>query len=209
MGDLGTEKYILDISCIVLTGGKGLRLGQDKALETIGQKSLLEQVVFQLSLFNSSILIVTASERSYPQLGGYSKLRVVGDIYPSRGPLGGIYTGLKVSDSFYNLVVACDMPFLNQALLSYMTGVSADFDLVVPRLGNMIEPLHAVYSKACLAPIERLLKQGSLGVRELFTLVRVRYVEAEEIDGFDPEHLSFFNINTNSDLARARGLIGG
>jgi molybdopterin-guanine dinucleotide biosynthesis protein A len=207
--DLGTEKYILDISCIVLTGGKGLRLGQDKALETIGQKSLLEQVVFQLSLFNSSILIVTASERSYPQLGGYSKLRVVGDIYPSRGPLGGIYTGLKVSDSFYNLVVACDMPFLNQALLSYMTGVSTDFDLVVPRLGNMIEPLHAVYSKACLAPIERLLKQGSLGVRELFTLVRVRYVEAEEIDGFDPEHLSFFNINTNSDLARARELIGG
>jgi molybdopterin-guanine dinucleotide biosynthesis protein A len=206
---LGTEKYILDISCIVLTGGKGLRLGQDKALETIGQKSLLEQVVFQLSLFNSSIIIVTASERSYPQLGGYSKLRVVGDIYPSKGPLGGIYTGLKVSDSFYNLVVACDMPFLNQALLNYMTGVSTDFDLVVPRLGNMIEPLHAVYSKACLAPIERLLKQGSLGVRELFTLVRVRYVEAEEIDGFDPEHLSFFNINTNSDLARARELIGG
>ena len=209
MRDLGTEKYILDISCIVLTGGKGLRLGQDKALETIGQKSLLEQVVFQLSLFNSSILIVTASERSYPQLDGYSKLRVVGDIYPSKGPLGGIYTGLKVSDSFYNLVVACDMPFLNQALLSYMTGVSTDFDLVVPRLGNMIEPLHAVYSKACLAPIERLLKQGSLGVRELFTLVRVRYVEAEEIDGFDPEHLSFLNINTSLDLARARGLIGG
>ena len=209
MRDLGTEKYILDISCIVLTGGKGLRLGQDKALETIGQKSLLEQVVFQLSLFNSSILIVTASERSYPQLDGYSRLRVVGDIYPGRGPLGGIYTGLKVSDSLYNLVVACDMPFLNQALLGYITKVSADFDLVVPRLGNMIEPLHAVYSKACLAPIERLLKQGSLGVRELFTLVRVRYVEAEEIDRFDPEHLSFFNINTNSDLARARGLIGG
>jgi len=207
--DLGTEKYILDISCIVLTGGKGLRLGQDKALETIGQKSLLGQVVFRLSLFNGSILVVTASERSYPQLDGYSKLRVVGDIYPSKGPLGGIYTGLKVSDSFYNLVVACDMPFLNQALLSYMTGVSTDFDLVVPRLGNMIEPLHAVYSKACLVPIERLLKQGSLGVRELFTLVRVRYVEAEEIDRFDPEHLSFFNINTNSDLARARGLIGG
>ena len=199
----------MDISCIVLTGGKGLRLGQDKALETIGQKSLLGQVVFRLSLFNSSILVVTASERSYPQLDGYSKLRVVGDIYPSKGPLGGIYTGLKVSDSFYNLVVACDMPFLNQALLSYMTGVSTDFDLVVPRLGNMIEPLHAVYSKACLVPIERLLKQGSLGVRELFTLVRVRYVEAEEIDRFDPEHLSFFNINTNSDLARARGLIGG
>jgi len=62
-------------------------------------------------------------------------------------------------------------------------------------------------SKACIAPAEWLLKQGSLGVRELFKLVRVRYVEADEIDRFDPSHLSFFNINTKSDLARARGLL--
>lgn len=197
----------MDVSCIVLSGGKGLRLGKDKALETIGQRSLLEQVLFQLSLFNSDILIVAAREQSYPQLDGYPRLRVVSDIYPNRGPLGGIYTGLKVSDSFYNLVVACDMPFLNRALLSYMIGVSAGFDLVVPRLGDMIEPLHAVYSRGCLAPIERLLRQGSLSIRELFTLVRVRYVEAEEIDRFDPRHLSFFNINAKADLERARRLI--
>ena len=197
----------MDVSCIVLSGGKGLRLGKDKALETIGQRSLLERVLFQLSLFNSDILIVAAREQSYPQLHGYPRLRVVSDIYPNRGPLGGIYTGLKVSDSFYNLVVACDMPFLNRALLSYMIGVSAGFDLVVPRLGDMIEPLHAVYSRGCLAPIERLLRQGSLSIRELFTLVRVRYVEAEEIDRFDPRHLSFFNINAKADLERARRLI--
>jgi len=197
----------LDISCIVLAGGRGLRLGQDKALETIGQRSLLEQVLFQLSLFNSDILIVAAREQSYPQLHGYPNLRVVGDIYPSKGPLGGIYTGLKMSNSFYNLIVACDMPFLNRALLDYMIGVSAGFDLVVPRLGDMVEPLHAVYSRACLAPIECLLKQGNLSIRELFTLVRVRYVEAEEIDRFDPGHLSFFNINAKADLERAGRLI--
>jgi len=197
----------LDTSCIVLAGGRGLRLGQDKALETIGQRSLLEQVLFQLSLFNSDILIVAAREQSYPQLYGYPNLRVVGDIYPSKGPLGGIYTGLKMSNSFYNLIVACDMPFLNRALLGYMIGVSAGFDLVVPRLGDMVEPLHAVYSRACLASIECLLKQGNLSIRELFTLVRVRYVEAEEIDRFDPGHLSFFNINAKADLERARRLI--
>jgi len=88
-----------------------------------------------------------------------------------------------------------------------MIGVSAGFDLVVPRLGDMVEPLHAVYSRACLAPIECLLKQGNLSIRELFTLVRVRYVEAEEIDRFDPGHLSFFNINAKADLERARRLI--
>ncbi len=197
----------MDTGCIVLAGGKGLRLGQDKTLEIIGDRSLLGWVLFQLSLLDSDILIVTAREQSYPQLDGYPRFKVVTDIYPNKGPLGGIYTGLKVSDSFYNLVVDSDMPFLNRALLHYMIGVSAGFDLVVPRLGELIEPLHAVYSKACLAPIERLLRQGSLGIRELFTLVRVRYVEAEEINRFDPGHLSFFNINTKSDLARARDLL--
>jgi len=197
----------LDISCIVLAGGKGLRLGQDKALEIIGNGSLLERVVFHLSFFNSDILVVTALKQSYPQLGGYPKLKVVTDIYLNKGPLGGIYTGLKASNSFYNLVVACDMPFLNQALLHYMLQISAGFDLVVPRLGDMVEPLHAVYSKGCLTPIESLLKQGNLGVRQLFTLVRVRYVDAEEINRFDPEHLSFFNINSQADLEKAREIM--
>jgi len=197
----------LDVGCIVLAGGKGLRLGQDKALEVIGDRSLLERVVFHLSSLNSNIIIVTAFKRSFSQLIGYPKLKVITDIYPDRGPMGGIYTGLKASDSFYNLVVACDMPFLNQALLHYMIQVSVGFDLVVPRLRDMVEPLHAVYSKGCLAPIESLLKQDNPNLRQLFTSIKVRYVEAEEIDRFDPEHLSFFNINSQADLERAKKLI--
>jgi len=193
---------------MVLAGGGGLRLGQDKALENLGSRSLLGWVLFQLSFLDRDILLVTAQEPSYPWLEGYSRLKVVTDIYPGNGPLGGIYTGLKLSNSFYNVVVACDMPFLNRALLGYMIGVSVGYDLVVPRLEDLVEPLHAVYSRACLASIERLLKQGILGVRELFHLVRVRYVEAEEVDRFDPQHLSFFNINTRSDLVRARDLLG-
>jgi len=196
----------LDISCIVLAGGKGLRLGCDKTLETVGNRSLLQWAVFHLSSFNSDIIIVTATEQSSTQFSGYPKLTTVADAYPGKGPLGGIYTGLAVSDSFYNLVVACDMPFLNRALLSYMIQLSVKFDLVVPRLGNTVEPLHAVYSKGCLSTIERLLKQGNLEVRELFNLVRVGYVEAEEINIFDPNHLSFFNINTKADLERAKEL---
>jgi molybdopterin-guanine dinucleotide biosynthesis protein A len=197
----------LDISCIVLAGGRGLRLGQDKALEVISNRSLLEWVLSCLSLFNSDIIVVTASKQSYPQLSGYPKLKAVTDIYPNKGPLGGIYTGLKASDSFFNLVVACDMPFLNQALLQHMIQISAGFDLIVPRLGEMVEPLHAVYSKGCLAPIESLLKQANLSPRQLFALVKVRYVDAEEISRFDPEHLSFFNINSRADLDKAREII--
>jgi len=197
----------LDIGGIVLAGGKGIRLREDKALKTISKRTLLEQVVFRLGLLGGDIPIVIASGRRYPQLAGYPRLRIAGDIYPGKGPLGGIYSGLKASDSFYNLVVACDMPFLNRDLLLYMVEAAIGFDLVVPRLGNLIEPLHAVYTKDCLAPIERLLEKDSLSVRGLFPMVRVRYVEAEEIERFDPEHLSFFNVNTGADLERARELI--
>ena len=198
----------MDISCIVLVGGKGLRLGRDKTVETVGNTSLVERVVFCLSLFCRDIIIVTAGKQSLPQFIGYPKLRIVADTYPGKGPLGGIYTGLVASDSRYNLIVAGDMPFLNQALLRYMIQLCGDFDLVVPRLGSMVEPLHAVYSKDCLAPIENLLKQGNLKVSDLLTLVRVRYVEAEEINQFDPKHLSFFNINTEADLKTAQELAG-
>jgi len=196
----------LDISCIVLAGGKGLRLGRDKTVETVGNTSLLERVVSYLSLFNSDIIIVAATKQYLPQVSGYAKLRIVVDTYPGKGPLGGVFTGLVASDSLYNLVVACDMPFLNQALLRYMIGLADGFDLVVPRLGDMVEPLHAVYSRNCLTTIKDLLEQGKMRFADLLTLVKVRYVEAEEINLFDPKHFSFFNINTEADLKTAQEL---
>jgi len=199
----------LDISCIVLAGGKGLRLGHNKVLESIGNRSLLQRVVSSISSFKSDIIIVTASGQSFPELAGYPRWRIVTDIYPGKGALGGVYTGLVASNSFYNLVLACDMPFLNQALLRYMIQLSASFDAVVLQVGNFVEPLHAVYSKGCLGVAERLLKQGSKKVRDILPLVRVRYVETEDIDRFDPKHLSIFNVNTEADLKEARELIRG
>ena len=197
----------MDISCIVLAGGRGFRLGHSKPQVIVGEKNLFQRVLYGISFITGDIIVVTSGRESFPWLTGYSKHKVVTDIYPGSGPLGGIFTGLTVSKSLYNLVVACDMPFLNQALLSYMIACAAGFDLVIPRLGDMVEPLHAVYSKGCSASMEHLLKQGNLNVSSLFSLVRVRYVEADEIDRFDPEHLSFFNVNTKADLETARALV--
>ena len=199
----------METSCIVLAGGKSLRLGYDKVLETIGNTSLLERVISRVSLLSSEVIIVTANEPTNLELVDYPKLRILSDIYPGKGPIGGIYTGLAISTSFYNLVVASDMPFLNQNLLHYMIKLSANCDLVVPRVGNLVEPLHAVYTKKCLATIEQMIKQDKLSVNQLFHLVKTRYVEAEEIERFDPKHLSFFNINTKADLKRARELAKG
>ena len=191
----------------MLAGGGGVRLGRDKTLETVGSVSLLGRVLSQFSFLDSEIVLVTAPDFPHSCISGYPGLRVVHDIHPGSGSLGGIYTGLKRARSFYNLVVACDMPFLNRALLSYMIAVSGNSDVVIPRLGKYLEPLHAVYSKACISPAESLLNQGRLRVGGILDRVRVRYLDADEIDRFDPGHLSFFNVNTKSDLAKARGLL--
>ena len=181
-------------------------MGRDKALETVDGQSLLQRVVTQLSSFSDEIIIVTAKGKSLPQFADNPSFRIVADAYPGRGALVGLASGLAASKARYNLAVACDMPFLNPALLRYMLGLMAGFDLVLPRLNDMVEPLHAVYAKSCLAPLERLLGEGHMRFNALFGLVRVRCVEAEEIDRFDPRRLSFFNVNTGADLERAQQL---
>ena len=199
----------MEISSIVLAGGRSLRLGHDKVFKPIGNRNLLDFVIDRVAPLSRETILVAASKNALFQSGKYPGLKLVTDVYPDKGPLGGIYTGLLNSRSLLNLIVASDMPFLNPALLRYMMQVSTDFDLVVPRIGELVEPLHAVYTRGCLEPAEHLLRQNVLSVRRLFSMVRTKYVEADEIDRFDPDHLSFFNINTRADLSRAEEIARG
>jgi molybdopterin-guanine dinucleotide biosynthesis protein A len=193
----------LEISSIVLAGGKSSRLGYDKLLKSVGDRNLLDLVISCVAPFSQETIVVAAGKRTPIQSNKYPALKLVTDIYPGKGPLGGVYTGLLNSTSFHNLVVASDMPFLNQALLHYMIQVATDFDLVVPRVGDLVEPLHAIYARNCLEPLEQMLGHNELSLHRLFPRVRTRYVEADEIERFDPEHLSFFNVNTRADLSKA------
>ncbi len=195
----------MKVTSIILAGGKNLRLGRSKALETIGDKSLIECVVERLRPLTNQILIVTSREQS--NLPATYKSEILVDFYPDKGPLGGIYTGLQASRSVYTIVVAGDMPFLNIKLLRYMIELSSGFDAVVPRLGErMVEPLHAIYSKSCLGNMKTRLERNQLGVHSFLKTVRVRYVEKAECQRFDPQFLSFFNINYQSDLDKAIAL---
>ncbi len=190
---------------IVLAGGKSRRLGRYKALETLGGQSLIERVIDRLSPLGTEIIVVTAREDQALPLD--LKVKRVSDVYPGKGALVGIYSGLKAASNFYSLVVACDMPFLNVALLRYLMGLSSGFDAVIPKLEGKLEPLHAVYSKDCLGPIEDMLGEDRLKVTDLPDRLGVRFVGDKEVETFDPEHVSFFNINCESDLERARVLL--
>jgi molybdopterin-guanine dinucleotide biosynthesis protein A len=201
----GTISGVLRMTSIILAGGKSLRLGRSKLLETIEGKSLIQWVVDRLASLSTEIIIATARGEVIP-CSSAVRIKMVADIYPGKGPLTGIYSGLIASSSSQAIVVGCDMPFLSVGLLEYMTQILADFDIALPRIGEMVEPLCAVYSRNCLAPIQELLEQDERQIRRLFSMVKVRYVEEDEINSFDPEHLSFFNINSQDDLDRARKL---
>ena len=193
------------MTSIILAGGKSSRLGQNKALQAIEGKSLIQWVVDRLAILSTEIIIATARGEAIP-CSSAVRIRTVADIYPGKGPLGGIYSGLIASSSSRAIVVGCDTPFLSVSLLEYMTQICPAFDIVIPRIKNEVEPLCAVYSKNCLAPIQELLERDERQIRKLFSMVKVKYVEDDEINNFDPEHLSFFNINSQDDLDRARKL---
>jgi len=197
----------IKVSGVIMAGGASLRLGRNKALERVGGKALIERVMDSLVPLTTEVLVVVARREQAAALRLPPPVRVVSDRYPGGGSLGGIFTGLDASGESWSLVVACDMPFLNGELLCHLMEASSNVDAVVPRLGGQPEPLHALYSKACLAPMERMLRAGDLKIAPLFEAVRVRYVDEETIDRIDPRHLSFFNINTQADLEEATRLV--
>lgn len=197
----------MNVSCIALAGGKSTRLGRNKLVEPVGDRILFHRVLDVLSLLGREVIIVASPSSSLPDISGYPKTRIVNDLYPGQGLLGGIYTGLAASESTYNFVVASDMPFLNLDLMQYMLNIAEGSDLVAYREGARFEPLHAVYSRNCIDAITELLQRKNVRIIEMVERVKTRYLTPEEILGSDPLRLSFFNINTEDELIKARRIV--
>ena len=197
----------MGVSGIVLAGGLSRRLGRDKAVEPIGGEPLIARCIGRLSAVAAEIIVVVNDVERGEQLPLPQTCRVALDVYADSGSLGGIFSGVSAMGGEWGVVVACDMPFLNIALLKHMLSLREGFDAVVPVLDRRPEPTHALYSKACLPHIERRLQAGDLKIARFFDDVSVRYVSQEEVDAHDPDHLSFFNVNTQSDLDRALALV--
>ena len=193
-------------SGVILAGGLSRRLGRDKALVSISDQPLIQRVIERVEQLSQEIVVVVANQNRAADLPLAQEHRVVLDRYPGTGSLGGIFSGLDAASNGWTLVVACDMPFLNLALLRRMMALTEDTDAVVPLIDGRPEPTHALYSKACLPFIEPRLISGDLKISGFYDQVRVRYLSEEDVAALDPEFLSFFNVNTPEDLDRALSL---
>ena len=198
----------LSLTAIILAGGKSSRIGLNKSKDQmkLAGRPLIDWVISKLTsldnLTEENIIIVGPKDK-YPK-----HKRGIEDVFPQRGPLGGVFSGLKASTSQYNLVVGCDMPFLKIELLQYMRENIDSNDIIIPRYNQgYIEPLCAIYSKNCLEIIEKNLQSGILSVRKIFPYLRIKFIEEEEIKKIDPKFYSFFNVNFKHDFRKAEELI--
>jgi len=189
---------------IILAGGLNTRMGTNKAFLEINQTSFIERIINELKQVVEEIIVVTNNPDAYSHISA----KVVTDIIPQKGPLSGIHAGLTASLHRYNLVVACDMPFINHNLARFMLGRSEGYDVLVPQFGDYLEPLYAVYSKNCLEPIEDCLKKGARKVIAFYPQVRVRYLGADVINKLVKDQKVFFNVNTPKDLTLAKEIAG-
>ena len=197
----------LRVTGVILAGGMSTRLGRDKAVEPLAGQPLIGRVLSMLSDVTDTSVVVVNDEARGAEHPLPKDVAVTVDAYPDSGSLGGIFTGLQAASADWALVVACDMPFLNPTLLARMLELRSDHDVIAPVLDGRPEPTHALYSKACLPHMEARLQQGKLKITGFYENVRVRYITEDEVDLLDPGRLSFFNVNTQDDLDRAKSLV--
>jgi molybdopterin-guanine dinucleotide biosynthesis protein A len=196
------------LSALILAGGLSQRMGQDKAWLELGGLPLVEHLARRiLPLVDELIFSTNQPARFESVLRRLSvPAQVVTDQTPGLGPLAGIAEGLSAAGNDLVLVLAVDMPFVQLRLLSYMAGLAADYQAVVPeildpRSGEVTaEPLHAFYRRSCLAAITAHLRSGERRVVSFLPDVRTRWVLPEEVTRFDPTLTSFRNLNTPQDL---------
>jgi molybdopterin-guanine dinucleotide biosynthesis protein A len=178
-------------------------MGRDKAFLEVGGQLVIARVLDRVKSLTDDLLISTNSPEQYEQFG----LRMVGDVYPDKAALGGIYSAIKAAQHEHVLIVACDLPLLNVALLRYLISLAPTADVVAPLITPpQPETTHAIYSKTCLPAIESRLLANKLRIIGFFDEVTVRYVSREEIALFDPDFYSFINMNTPEEWEKVKAL---
>ena len=197
--NLPAAQPIADATAVVLAGGKSSRMGRPKSLLLFDGEPLIVHIVRALKQMFAETIVVAAPEQELPDLPAI----LVRDEVAYQGPVGGIHYGLKAASGNFCFVTSCDVPFLNLALISHLTSQMSTHDVAVPYWENRFQPLHAAYRTSVRPLLKEQLDRGELRPVYLFDKVRTRKIGEDEIRRFDPEGLSFFNMNTPDDYERA------
>jgi molybdopterin-guanine dinucleotide biosynthesis protein A len=189
----------------ILMGGEARRFGgADKSRLLVGGRSIFDRQLDELSTIADDILLIGSRPLDPANRAAADRCRAAVRVVPDRvagcGPMAGLDAALAASRSEALVVVACDMPFVTAGLLDYLRAFTAYADAVVPRTKRGHHPVCAAYTRACQPILEMSLAAGRLSMTDWLTRVRLRSVEAVEVDAFGPHTTLLANINTSADL---------
>lgn len=190
------------LTVCIQAGGQSSRMGEDKALKPFLGRPLIQRVIERLSPIADEVIVTTNRPDDY----SFLNLRLIADLKPDRGALGGLYTAIASATHPTVAVVACDMPFASPMLFETMSRllVEKDADVVIIKSEHGYEPLHAVYRRdACLPAIESAIDADLWKVIAWFPQVKVHELSQDEVKAYDPQGLAFWNVNTPEEFAEA------
>ena len=184
---------------IILAGGLNKRMaGQNKALLSVGDRSITSRQIELFQEFFEQVILVTNQPLEFCAWD----VLIVSDLLPIRSSLTGIHAGLFHTRPSHAFITACDMPFLKREMIHLLLQeLEPQWDAIVPVTREGYQPLCALYSRRCLKPIEEQVTQEEMKISKLFSRVRVKKISEEILRQVDPDLISFFNINTQEDLA--------
>ena len=188
------------VTGVILAGGKSSRMGSNKALLPYRGGRFIEAIYRQLSSLFEEVLVVTNTPEQYAFLG----CPMVPDLYQDMGALAGLHAGLAHSRTPHIFAVACDMPYLSNAVIRTLVARRHQSDVIIPEGENGLEPLHAVYCRSCLPAMETALQTGKRRLVSFFSEARVVIVPGDTVRFVDPQLNSFRNINTPADYYNLR-----
>jgi len=174
-------------------------MGRPKALMPWGNGLLIDAVIAHLRPLVDEIVIVAKDTAPFVKRG----VRTIADRQPERHPWVGVCTGLGAATCEASFVCACDMPWLEPAVIRYLHSALHRFDAVVPRTPAGLEPLHAIYTRRCLPLLESAWKHGVRTLHGGVEALHLRVVTASELEHIDGWQRSFANVNSPEDYARA------
>jgi molybdopterin-guanine dinucleotide biosynthesis protein A len=189
----------------IQAGGASSRMGEDKALKTFLGRPLIQRVIERLAPIADELIVTTNRPHDYVFLNK----RLIPDLKPGRGALGGLYTAIASAAHPFVAVVACDMPFASAKLFESCIKIMDDeqVDVVIAKSDEGYEPLHALYRRdACLPAIESAINADQWKVIAWFPQVKVRELTSDEINSVDPDGLAFWNVNTPEEFEKAAEL---
>jgi molybdopterin-guanine dinucleotide biosynthesis protein A len=183
-----------DFTGIILAGGQSSRLGQDKGLLNCHGITLAQRAVDILSCFCTRVIIITGN----PEYK-HAQVELVPDIIPGKGPLMGLYSGLKASRTADNLVLAVDNCFVNADFYTYLLPNIKDYDAVVPGNNGKLEPLVGFYSRRVLPVMDDFIRKNNYKPPDLLSVIKVNLLKVSE--DFPSYHENYFkSINLKGDL---------